>query len=50
MKKYRITFEELNEVYIEAKDKNEAIDMFHNAIYDTTEHLATNMINIEVSK
>jgi hypothetical protein len=47
MKTFRITFEELNEVYIEAETLKQARNMFYDGEYDRTEHLATNMIDIE---
>jgi len=47
MKTYRIAFEELNQIYIEAKNDIEARRKFIDAEYDNPEYIATNMIEVE---
>lgn len=50
MTEYRVTFEELYEVFIEAENADEATEKFMLGEYDNVQNLATNFIEAEEAK
>ena len=50
MTEYRVTFEELYEVFIKAKDADEAKQKFMECEYDNVQNLAINFIDADEVK